>query len=316
MIERLHQVLAPRLAGFSLAPTELLDRDAPGGLDSPGIVSATRHCRLLRTADGWVALNLARAEDRELVPALTGGDGEPWVAMATMAARCTSTEFRDRAAELQMPVAVLGESAPQVLAPVSSTRVPGKVVDLSALWAGPLCAGLLARAGAEVMRIESLGRPDPTPQGSPLLDARINGGKARLALDLRTNEGRAKLHQLIADADVFVTSARPAALARLGLEPDCFPLLTWVAITAHGFFGPGAGRVGFGDDCAVAGGLVNREAGEPRFFGDALADPLTGLEAALAVLAGQHGLIDMSMARVAAAYAEILNRGPAASIRQ
>jgi hypothetical protein len=308
MIERLHQVLAPRLAGFDLEPTPLLERDAPGGLATPGIISANRHCRLLRTAEGWVALNLARTEDRELVPALTGVDGAPWVVLADLATHLTSTEFRDRATELQLPIAALGESAPQTLAQVGSTRVPGKVVDLSALWAGPLCAGLLARAGAEVVRIESLSRPDPTPQVSPLLDARTNSGKARRAVDLSTDEGRAELHQLIGDADVLVTSARPAALGRLGLEPANFPDLTWVAITAHGFTGPGAGRVGFGDDCAVAGGLVCWEAGEPRFLGDALADPLTGLEAALAVLAGQRGLSDMAMARVAAAYAKMLNR--------
>jgi CoA-transferase family III len=306
MIERLHQVLASRLGGFDLEPAELLGRDAPGGLATPGIVSANRHCQLLRTADGWAALNLARAEDRELVPALTGGDSEPGAALANMAARCTSTEFRDRAAELQLPVAALGECAPQVLAPTGSIRVPGKVVDLSALWAGPLCAGLLARAGAEVVRIESLGRPDPTPQSSPLLDALINGGKTQLALDLRTDEGRSEIHQLIANADILVTSARPAALERLGLVPARFPDQIWVAITAHGFTGPGAGRVGFGDDCAVAGGLVRLQAGEPRFLGDALADPLTGLEAALAVLAGQRGLIDMAMARVAASYAVTL----------
>lgn len=306
MMERLHELLVWRLAGLDLSPHDLLTRDAPGGLTVPGRISANGSCRLIAAQNGWIALNLAREDDLELIPALTGRDGDPWDAVAAAAQESAAADFRDRAAELQLPVAVVGESAPQTLAAPGGGAVPRRVVDLSALWAGPLCAGLLARAGAEVRRIESVGRPDPTPAGSPLLDARINAGKARLALDLRTPDGRARLRTELEQADVLVTSARPTALARLGLEPVAFPHLTWVAITAHGFTGPGAARVGFGDDCAAAGGLVRWERGEPRFMGDALADPLTGLEAALAVLAGQRGLIDMAMARVAAAYAERL----------
>ena len=306
MMERLHELLVWRLAGLGLSPPDLLTRDAPGGLAVPGRVSANGSCRLIAAQDGWIALNLARGDDLDLIPALTGREGDPWDAVATAAGESAAPDFRHRAAELQLPVAVVGESAPQALAPPGGSTVPRRVVDLSALWAGPLCAGLLARAGAEVLRIESAGRPDPTPAGSPLLDVRINAGKARLALDLRRPDGRARLRTELEQADVLVTSARPAALARLGLEPATFPHLTWVAITAHGFSGSGAARVGFGDDCAAAGGLVRWEQGEPRFMGDALADPLTGLEAALAVLAGQRGLIDMGMARVAAAYAERL----------
>lgn len=302
MIAQLHAILEPRLAGLGISPDDLLSRDAPGGLDMPGIRSANRHCRLFPAQDGWAAFNLARTEDRELVPALCGSAVEPWAALEAWAAALSAETVRARAVELHLPVALLGESAPQDLAPLAMGRIPRKVVDLSALWAGPLCAGLLARAGAEVVRIESLGRPDPTPEASPLLDARINAGKTQLVLDLRTAEGRDALHREIEGADVLVTSARPAALARLGLEPARLPDLTWVAITAHGFHGAGAMRVGFGDDCALAGGLVCWEGGEPRFLGDALADPLTGLEGARAVLAGQRGLIDMAMARVAAAY--------------
>lgn len=309
MIGKLHEILAARLEGTGLEPQELLERDAPGGLARPGTASANRHCRLLRARDGWVALNLARAEDQELVPALTGGEGEPWQALTNVVSTLTAQVFRDRAAELQMPVAVLGESSPQELTPSDPTVVPGMVVDLSALWAGPLCAGLLARAGAQVVQVESIGRPDPTAAASPQLDARINAGKERTALDLRTEAGQAQLHSLLAEADVLITSARPAALARLGLKPARFPHLTWVAITAHGFSGPGAERVGFGDDCAVAGGLVEWKGDQPHFLGDALADPLTGLEAARAVLTGERGLIDMAMARVAAAYAGLLKRG-------
>lgn len=303
MIAALCALLEPRLAGLGLTPAALLARDAPGGLAEPGLTSANRHCHLLRCADGWAALNLAREDDRELLPALCEGGAD----LAAYAAGQSAMALRDRAIELQLPVGLPGESLPQTLVDPVIARVPELVVDLAALWAGPLCAGLLARAGARVVRIESLGRPDPTAQSSPQLDALLNWGKERLPLELRTGEGRAALHDLLARADVLVTSARPAALARLGLEPERFPHLAWAAITAHGWAGPGAQRVGFGDDCAVAGGLLRRENGEPRFLGDALADPLTGLEAARAVLAGQRGLIDLAMARVAAAYAESLN---------
>ena len=85
---------------------------------------------------------------------------------------------------------------------------------------------------------------------------------------------------------------------------DANPSLIWAAITAHGWHGPGAQRVGFGDDCAVAGRLVDWQDGAPQFMGDALADPLTGVEAALAVCGAQDGgLIDLAMAQIAAGYA-------------
>lgn len=297
------ELLTTRLARFGSTPAELLERDAPGGLDLPGLASANRHCRLLRCADGWAALNLARPDDLDLIPALTGSAGDDWPAVEQWASGQGTAAVRRAGLELQLPLAVVGEAAPQTLAPAGGANVPRKVVDLSALWAGPLCAGLLAQAGARVVRIVSTGRPDPTPHSSPRLDARINSGKELRELDLRDPAGRAALLAELADADVLVTSARPAALARLGLEPARLPHLAWAAITAHGFTGPGALRVGFGDDCAVAGGLVDWQGDEPRFRGDALADPLTGLEAALAVLAGRTGLIDMAMARIAAAYA-------------
>jgi len=295
--------LAARLSGLGLSPDWLLERDAPGGLAAPGRISANRQCRLLRASDGWLALNLAREDDWGAVPALTHGAGADWAAVEGCARALPAADFRDRAVELQLPVALVGEAAPLALAPLDGACVPRRVLDLSALWAGPLCAGLLARAGAEVVRVESTGRPDPTPQSSPLLDVKLNAAKTRLPLDLREAGDRARLLAEVERADVLVTSARTPALARLGLEPSRFAGLTWVAVTAHGFTGPGAARVGFGDDCAAAGGLLDRVGDEPRFAGDALADPLTGLEAALAVLAGQRGLIDMAMARVAASYA-------------
>lgn len=294
-------LLGERAGRLGLDPAWLLKRDVPGGLGAPGLFSANRYCRLLRTKDGWVAVNLAREDDRALIQALAGGSNIPvWEFLEGMAAAATAREFLDQATELQLPAAIVGEAEPLTLRSPAAVTISSRVLDLSALWAGPLCAGLLRRAGAEVVRIESIGRPDPTPLSSPLLDARINGGKTRLALDLRTDAGKAALLQAVDQADILVTSARAGALRRLGLEPEKLYAKTWVAITAHGW---NSDRVGFGDECAVAGGLAKWENDEPRFCGDALADPLTGLEAALAVLAGATGLIDMAMARVAAAYA-------------
>ena len=304
MIGALHALLESRLARFALGAAELLARDAPQGLGSPGSASANGQCRLLACKDGWGALNLAREDDRAAMPALTGQEGDAWDSAARFAAHIDAAEFRARAVELHLPVALPGEAKALPLAGLHGPHVPRLVMDLSALWAGPLCAALLARAGAQVVRIDSAGRPDPTAQGSPRLHALLDADKRAVRLDLRGAEGRAALHALLDGADALVTSARPAALARLGLTPARFPHLRWAAITAHGFTGAAAQRVGFGDDCAVAGGLLRWQGGLPRFLGDALADPLTGLEAALAVLeCAGPGLIDLPMARIAAAYA-------------
>lgn len=315
-MKALRSLLASRLAALPGAPKadELLFRDAPGLLEAPDHRSANRHCRMLRTSDGWIAFNLARPEDYDVLPALTGRQGAGWDQLATAARDHQATELRDRAIDLHLPVAVLGETTSYPLGPVGELKAPCRVLDMSALWAGPLCAGLLAHGGAQVVRIESLGRPDPTTVSSPHLDRRINGAKRRLALDLRLLADRERLLAEIEASDVLVTSARAPALARLGLTPDdllaAHPNLCWVAITGHGFSGEMAMRVGFGDDCAVSGGLVRWCEDQPQFLGDALADPLTGLEAALAVAAnfasGKWGLIDIAMARVAAGYAASL----------
>ena len=180
-------------------------------------------------------------------------------------------------------------------------------LDLSALWAGPYCGGLLAEAGHRVIKIESPDRPDPTAHHTPGLDVRINGRKERLSLALNGPE----LLSMIDGARVMITSARPHALARLGLDEERVfarnPNLLWIAITAHGWRGDAAMRVGFGDDCAAAGSLLRWEDDRPLFIGDALADPLTGIMAAtlaMEALEGQKaGLLDIALARTAATFA-------------
>jgi crotonobetainyl-CoA:carnitine CoA-transferase CaiB-like acyl-CoA transferase len=90
----------------------------------------------------------------------------------------------------------------------------------------------------------------------------------------------------VAQADVVIESSRPRALAQLGIDAPAVvaarPGTTWVSITGYGRSSP---RVAFGDDAAVAAGLVayDRE-GAPVFCADAVADPITGLHAAVAAL--------------------------------
>jgi crotonobetainyl-CoA:carnitine CoA-transferase CaiB-like acyl-CoA transferase len=319
-IARLTAELGSRVDVAALGAT---DRRGQLKLRAPGRFSANRACGLFRAADGWIAVNLARDEDRDLAPAWLGGrpDEDPWAALAREAPRRRAAELIDGAVLLGLPAGRVGEAIDAGLAPPklrlgapSSPRGGGRprVVDLSALWAGPLCGAVLAAMGARVTKVESASRPDPTRTSTPDFFRRLNGRKAELRLDFAAPDDRARLRDAIVAADVVVTSARPRAFAGLGLEPaEVFaanPSLVWVAITGYGWTGEAGQRVGFGDDTAAAGGLVRWTAkGEPRFAGDALSDPVTGLAAALGALqglaAGGGVLIDAAMAKAAAAAA-------------
>jgi CoA-transferase family III len=290
-------------------PVALLKRDLD--LQLPTNWSPNRHCQLVKTADGWIAVNLAREDDREAIPAWLECElgSDTWDAVQKKVRKRANADLIERAALLGLPVAAVGEAATPIPSPLRPAHFASKtVVDLSALWAGPLCGGLLAEAGMAVIKIEDPARPDPTGLATPEHDRRLNGRKRRLSMTLDDPQ----LLEIIASARVLITSARPHALARLGLTEEALfdlnPALIWVAITAHGFYGEGAIRVGFGDDCAAAGGLVRWENGAPHFLGDALADPLTGLRAARlaldAVAEGRAGLIDVALAPTAAEFAQ------------
>lgn len=312
-IQTLSSAAAQLGAQLTIDSAALFQRDI--ALHSPSDWSPNGHCQIVQTADGWIAVNLAREDDRAGVPAWLESplDCKPWDAVAAYAAMRSCDAWVERATLLGLPVSRLGESEPLEMAVMPDSGLQKRladmtVLDLSALWAGPLCGGLLAQAGMAVTKVESPARPDPTRQATPDQHARLNGAKRHMQMDL---SDPALLDAIFA-ADVLITSARPHALARLGITQQALfarnPGLIWVAITAHGFFGDAAMRVGFGDDCAVAGGLVGWNDNVPCFLGDALADPLTGLRAARLVLdyvrSGQSGLLDAALAPTAATFAK------------
>lgn len=300
----------------------ILDRQGHLPLNAPGRGSPNGACRLVRAADGWVALNLAREEDRDLVPAWLGRDlkGDAWASIDAHAAEHSRAALVAGAILLGLPAAAVGEvvcdtpDAPLIRMAAGEARSgPPRVIDLSALWAGPLCGAILAAMGAEVTKLESVRRPDPTAVATPRFFAALNAGKAHLALDLATSDGQARLRDLVAAADVLITGARPRAFGGLGLDSAAIfggnPGLVWVAVTGYGWTGEAAVRVGFGDDTAAAGGLVRWTPDGPLFLGDALADPLTGLAAAVGALRGLAGgggvLVDVALARTAAGAATL-----------
>lgn len=307
-------------------PVALLgERAAISGLRSGGNVSCGGATRLIRAGDDWMAVALARPDDIELVPAWLGLATPPddvWAAVLDGVTTGRAEDLADRAVMLGLPVALLPSALTPTNDAVSRTRVHAPdppqsavadlvVVDLSSLWAGPLCGSLLACAGAHVIKVESTTRPDGARLGPPAFFDLLNAGKRSVALDLRSRADVAVLRRMLLAADVVIEASRPRALEQLGI--DAVEVLTsgrpraWVSITGHGRTGPERDRVAFGDDAAVAGGLVCWADDRPVFCADAIADPVTGLVATAAILealaTGGRWLLDIPLAKVAASMA-------------
>lgn len=301
------------------AATLLAGRAALLGLTRAGQVSAGGATRLLRAGGGWCAITLSRPDDVDAVPAVVEADAaldDPWRALESWAADRSPVEVVERARLLDLPAAILGEAVPagplvRRVGRLTAPRIPAGllVVDMSSMWAGPSCAMLLGQAGATVVKVESRGRPDGTRSGSHAFFDWMNGGKLCYAADFTDTT---RLRELLEVADIVIEASRPAGLARRRMGPDDIAARdgrVWLSITGYGTDGADANRVAFGDDAAVAGGLVAGSARDPVFCADAVGDPLTGLDAAVAVVdslrRGGGEVIQLAMAAVSARYAAL-----------
>lgn len=295
------------------AVTLMGERASLMGLPQPGRVSAGGACRLVECAQGTIALSLPRADDWDLLPALFESPGPySWAEVERLAAACDARQLVERARVLGLaaaradllPLPPAPMPLPQPRGPAPAR--PPVVLDLTALWAGPLAGHLLERGGAHVIKVESPGRTDGARRGHAGFYALLNQNKLCITADLATAEGRERLLALIARADIVLESTRPRALRQFGIDAAALvaarPGLTWVSITAHGHGSPEEDWAGFGDDAAAAAGLcaaVREAIGKLAFIGDALADPLTGIAAARAAWQGWRsgggGLIGLSL---------------------
>jgi hypothetical protein len=285
------------------------ERAAAMQLTRRGRISAGGATRLLEANDGMVAVTLSRPDDLASVPALLSReiDDDPWRAVADWCRERTREEVAERATLLGLAAGGVDDTLPSEGSPQAESAARSRsrtsaplVVDLSSLWAGPLCAHLLRLLGARVVNVESTRRTDPSRDFAPDFHRALRDGTELCAIDFATPDGRSRLRDLLLQADIVIEASRARALAQLGIDAQAVTATsggTWVSITAYG---RDHNRIGYGDDVAAAAGLLGDG---PVFAGDAIADPLSGCHAAAAALrawnSGQSGVLDISMYDVA-----------------
>ena len=180
-----------------------------------------------------------------------------------------------------------------------------RVLELSALIAGPSCAKYLADHGAEVIKIErypmgDIGRHSFSPPGakrSPMF-VQQNAGKQGMCIDLKQPEGLAIVKELVKVSDVFIEAFTPGVIAKLGLGYDDLrqinPRIIMCSLSGFGQHGPNAQRPGYAHiSHAMTGWLamqfLHRDPPEaPRGPGIAIGDTTAGLTAFGAVCAALY----------------------------
>lgn len=185
-----------------------------------------------------------------------------------------------------------------------------KVIEVCSTIAGPACARLLADFGADVIKIEP---PDGDPvrqMGQHVGDvslyaASILRNKRSIALDLKSEQGRALAFELMAQADIVVENNRPGVMERLGLGYEALcarnPGLVMVRISGFGQDGPYAQRPGYGAICEAVGG-VRHMTGDPdrppARVALATTDYLSSVYAAFGALAAIHARVHSGRGQV------------------
>ncbi len=178
-----------------------------------------------------------------------------------------------------------------------------RIVDLTAFWAGPAATHLLAAFGADVVKVESIQRPDGIRySGGMRKDVddwweygwvfhAMNTNKRSVTMDLGSEDGRRLFNQLIADADVVIENFSPRVMDHFGLTADALlaanPKLVIARMPAFGLDGPWRDRVGFAPTMEQIAGLawVTGLADGPPVPPRGACDPLAGVHAAFAVTA-------------------------------
>ena len=172
-----------------------------------------------------------------------------------------------------------------------------RLLDLGRYQAGPRCALMFARMGAEVIKVESISgdesrRNGPRVRGQSAYWVQYNSGKKSLAINLRTDEGKDVLRDLVKESDFFLQNFRPGTIDIMGFGYEEIsklnPKIIMINVSAYGQYGPYRDRVGFDPIGQAMGGLMSLT-GFPddppvrTFF--PLIDRITALHATIGALA-------------------------------
>lgn len=180
-----------------------------------------------------------------------------------------------------------------------------KVIELARILAGPWAGQTLADLGAEVIKVESPAGDDTRNWGPPFIERAgdrtaayfhsCNRGKASVTADFRTEEGQARVRDLIRDADVVIENFKVGGLVKYGLDYESLsrvnPGLIYCSITGFGQDGPYAHRAGYDYIIQGMSGLMSITGdpdGQPTKVGVALTDVFTGIYSCTAILAALH----------------------------
>ena len=175
-----------------------------------------------------------------------------------------------------------------------------RVIDLGRHQAGPRCAQVLARMGAEVIKIERLGGEETRYHGPWVKKqssywVQYNSGKKSLAMDLRKEEGKEALRKLIKVSDILVQNFRPGTIEKMGFGYEELkklnPRIIMVNVSAYGQFGPYKDQIGYDPIGQTMSGitmLTGEEGMPPIRTGVPIIDRITSLHAAIGCLAALH----------------------------
>jgi crotonobetainyl-CoA:carnitine CoA-transferase CaiB-like acyl-CoA transferase len=343
------------LAALGLAVTRLSNTAQRGSVNARAAAISLRSATYLRingkplppvwdplsgfypVRDGWVSIHCNFPNHREAAMGVLGAgagaeraraeaasrawDGEALEDAIHAAGGCAgfvrsqdrwNTHAQARAVAVQplLQIERIGDAPPEFSKnprPLGGVRV----LDLTRVLAGPTCAKSLAEHGADVLKISAAHLPD-----SGLVELDTGIGKRSARLDLRSSQENSVLKNLVRQADVFVQSYRPGALAGRGFSPEALaelrPGIVCASLSAWGPTGPWRERRGFDSIVQAVSGIAHAAGGDagsgdkPRLLPVSAIDYVSGYLMAFGVCValarrateGGSWLVRVALARV------------------